>query len=152
MERFRRGSRYVIECCPELRSDSDFNHGNEGHTVVGRLGCHRELVLIMTGPPAALSFSTRRLLVALVALLAAVYVADLSWYECRVHMPNLGAATGSVHRIRLLAIPAKGNKIEYEIDSVQPEEDVPCAHALFPRGGNGPCWYVAKHASDPIPM
>lgn len=149
---FEEDSRYVLECCPELQSAHDLNRSNKRDTIVVLVGCGSKLVLIMTVLPAASSFSTKRLLVALVALLAAVYVADLGWYECRVYMPNLGAATGSVHRIRLLAIPSKGNKIEYEVDSVQPEEDVPCAHSLFPRSGHRPCWYVAKHASDPIPM
>jgi hypothetical protein len=94
----------------------------------------------------------RRTLLGLLGLLVVVYVADLVWYGCRVLLPKLGSATGSVHRIRLLAIPAKANKVEYQIDSVRPEEDVPCSHSLFPQGGNRPCWYVAKHANDPIPM
>jgi len=94
----------------------------------------------------------RRTLLGLLALIVAVYIADFGWYDCRVLIPQLGPATGSVHRIRLLAIPAKGNKVEYQVDSLRPEEDVPCAHSLFPQGGNRPCWYVSKHANDPIPM
>jgi len=97
-------------------------------------------------------FAPRRTLLGVLALLVATYVIDLAWYECRVWIPKLGAATGSVHRIRLLAISAKGNKVEYQIDSLRPEEDVPCSHSLAPQGGNRPCWYVAKHANDPIPM
>jgi hypothetical protein len=98
------------------------------------------------------AFSPRRWLAALLGLLLVIYVLDFAWYEGRVLLPKLGAANGAVHRIRLLAIPAKGNKVEYEVDSVRPEEDVPCAHSLFPHGGNGPCWYVTRHANDPIPM
>src|SRR3974377_335531 len=106
----------------------------------------------MTDESASARVPRKRSLLALLALLLAVYLADLAWYECRVFMPKLGAANGSVHRVRLLAIPAKGKKVEYELDTHQPEEDDPCAHSLFPRGGNRPCWYVARHANDPIPL
>jgi len=85
-------------------------------------------------------------------LLLIAYFVDFAWFELRVWHPKLGPATGSVHRIRLLAIPAKNNKVEYEIDSVHPEEDLSCARSLFPHSGNRPCWYVTKHANDPIPM
>lgn len=94
----------------------------------------------------------RRILPGLLVLAAVVFLLDFGWYQCRVWIPSLGAATGSVHRMRLLAIAGKANKVEYQIDSVRPEEDVPCSHSLFPQGGNKPCWYLTKHANDPIPM
>jgi hypothetical protein len=97
-------------------------------------------------------FSLRGLLLAVAALLFLLYLVDFGWYQLRASVPKLGPTTGSVHRIRLLAISSKGNKIEYEIDAVHPEEDVPCSHSLFPQGGNSPCWYLARHAKDPIPM
>jgi hypothetical protein len=97
-------------------------------------------------------FSIRRVVLAAVALVVLLYLADFTWYHLRGSIPKLGPATGSVHRIRLLAISSKGNKIEYEIDAVHPEEDVPCSHSIFPQGGNRPCWYLARHAKDPIPM
>ena len=106
----------------------------------------------MTDHPARSVFAPERLLLATLGLLLAAYLVDLAWFECRVHLPKLGSATSSVHRVRLLAIASKGNKVQYEVDSVQPEEDLPCARSLFPQGGNRPCWYVAKHANDPIPM
>jgi len=94
----------------------------------------------------------RRLALALTGLLLFLYLADLGWYELRGVSPKLGVANGSVHRTRVLAIAEKNNKVEYEIDSIRPEEDVPCAHSLFPHAGTRPCWYVARHANDPIPM
>lgn len=100
--------------------------------------------------PAGSGFRWFRLILFLIVLLAIVYLIDFSWYELRLHAPKLGPAGGSVHRIRLLAIPNKGNKTTFELDQVHPEEDVPCSHSLFPQGGNGPCWYVARHANDPI--
>ena len=96
--------------------------------------------------------SARRVLLGVVALFVLLYLADFAWYELRVFVPQLGQTTGSVHRIRLLAISSKGNKVEYEIDAVHPEEDVPCSHSIFPQGGNRPCWYMVRHAKDPIPM
>jgi len=106
----------------------------------------------MTDSPPKSIFAPRRALLALVALVVALFVVDLVWYQCRLWIPKLGAASGSVHRLRLLAIPGKANKVEYQIDSLKPEEDVPCSHSLFPQGGSRPCWYVSKHANDPIQM
>lgn len=103
-------------------------------------------------PPRAPTRSPRRVLLSLLALLLLLYTADFVWYELRLHFPRLGTATGSVHRIRVLAVPGKNNKIEYQIDALQPEEDLPCSHSLFWRGGIRPCWYVTRHANDPIPM
>ncbi len=102
--------------------------------------------------PRAKNFSVRRVFLGIVALFVALYLFDFAWYELRVLIPKLGASVGSVHRIRLLAISSKGSKIDYEIDAVHPEEDVPCSHSLFPHSGNRPCWYMVRHANDPIPM
>lgn len=102
--------------------------------------------------PTSSRLSWNRLIFLLLTLIVLVYFLDLCWYQLRLHAPNLGAATGSVHRIRLLAIPNKGNKTTFELDQVHPEEDVPCSHSLFPQSGNRPCWYVLRHANDPIPI
>jgi hypothetical protein len=90
--------------------------------------------------------------VAIVGLLLLIYASDFAWYELRVAFPKLGVAKGSVHRLRILAIPQKSGKVEYVIDSQRPEEDLPCSHSLFPEPGGQPCWYVVPHATDPIPM
>jgi hypothetical protein len=86
------------------------------------------------------------------ALLIATYLVDSAWFFLRNAYPAAGQASGSVHRVRLLAIPDKAGKTEYEIDAVQPEEDVPCSHSIFSHGGQRPCWYVTRHAKDPIQM
>ena len=80
------------------------------------------------------------------------YAFDLTWYHLRLAVPRLGAANSSVHRVRLLAIPDKGNKTEYQIDALTPEEDVPCTRTIFPHLQHNPCWYVSRHAKDPISM
>jgi len=103
-------------------------------------------------PRIARSSFPRRVLLCLLGLLLLLYLADFAWYELRIQFPKLGPATGSVHRIRLLAVPVKDNKVDYEIDTNKPEEDLPCSHSLFPHGGSRPCWYVTRHANDPIFM
>jgi len=102
-----------------------------------------------SSPGARLIF---RVVAALTLLSFIVYAVDLTWYHLRLAVPRLGVANSSVHRVRLLAIPDKGNKTEYQVDAVQPEEDVPCARTLFPHVGRNPCWYVTRHAKDPIAM
>jgi hypothetical protein len=109
----------------------------------------------MTAPSAASANSRSswsHLLGYFVAVLVLVYFVDFAWYELRLHFPKLGAATGSVHRIRLLAIPNKGDKTTFELDMVHPEDDIPCSHSLLPEGGTRPCWYVTRHVNDPIPI
>jgi hypothetical protein len=94
----------------------------------------------------------RRILVGVIALCILVYTVDFFAYTIRVVYPKLGNATGSVHRYRMLAIPSKNGKFDLEMDANRPEEDVPCARSLFAHGNNYPCWYVARHANDPIMM
>jgi hypothetical protein len=93
-----------------------------------------------------------RLLRIALALLFTIYFLDVVWFYARRTYPELGTSSGSIHRKRLLAISNKGNKTEYTIDAVRPEEDLPCAHSLFSHGAQKPCWYLARHANDPIPM
>ena len=103
-------------------------------------------------PPSKPRFSWQRLAAVAIGLVVFIYAIDFAWFEIRAHFPRLGAATGSVHRIRLLAIPNKGDKTTYELDMVHPEDDVPCSHSLLPEGGMRPCWYVTRHVNDPIPI
>src|SRR5208283_2848111 len=94
----------------------------------------------------------RRIFFAALALLLLVYLADFLWFQLRVRYPAVGPTMSSVHRYRLLAIPLKNNKVDYEIDAQKPEEDLPCVRSLFSHAGIRPCWYVTRHAKDPITM
>ena len=105
-----------------------------------------------TAPSWSLRHVVLRTLFAVLVMLLLVYLGDFLWLQLRVHYPAVGPTMSSVHRYRLLAIPLKDNKVDYEIDSQKPEEDVPCVRALFSHGGIRPCWYVTRHAKDPIPM
>ncbi len=113
----------------------------------------------MTTPPSTLAGSSpflrhilRRIFFAVIALLLLFYLGDFLWFQLRVNYPAAGPTMSSVHRYRLLAIPLKNNKVDYEIDSQKPEEDLPCVRSLFSHAGIRPCWYVTRHAKDPIPM
>jgi len=103
-------------------------------------------------PPWTIKRTLLRALLAAFVIFMVVYFGDTLWFHVRYLYPAAGPATGSVHRVRLLAVPLKNYKVDYEIDSQQPEEDVPCAHSLFSHAGMRPCWYVTRHANDPIPM
>jgi hypothetical protein len=105
---------------------------------------------VSDAPPAAIS-PLRVLRLALTFFLA-FYLIDSLWFQLRVTFPRLGRASGSIHRTRLFAIADKGGKTEFQMDALRPEEDVPCANALFPHSAQKPCWYVIRHAKDPIPM
>ena len=105
-----------------------------------------------SGASFSLSRILRRILLMVLILAFLVYLGDYLWLQLRLHSSSAAAATGSVHRIRLLAIQLKNNKVEYQIDSQKPEEDLPCIRTLFPHGGIRPCWYVTRHAKDPISM
>jgi hypothetical protein len=94
----------------------------------------------------------RRAFLAALAVVALAYALDFFWYHLRLSFLSLGSASSSMHRTRIIAIPGKNNKVEYEIDSLRPEEDVPCSRTLFPHSGHAPCWYLARHLNDPIQM
>ena len=65
-----------------------------------------------------------RIVASLTVLFFIGYAVDVTWYHARLAVPRLGSANSSVHHIRLLAIPGKGNKTEYELDAVTPEEEI----------------------------
>ena len=94
----------------------------------------------------------RRTLLIVVALAAIVYAGDYAVVRLRAAYPRLGNAFGSVQVVRLLAIPLKNGRTEYELDALQPEVTATCVRALFPHLGYQPCWYVRRQSQKPIPM
>jgi len=94
----------------------------------------------------------RRILVFFLVVLFATYVLDFVWLKLRSAYPSLGMASSSIHRVRIFAIQGKAGKTEYQTDSIRPEEDIPCVRSIFPHSGQQPCWYVERHANDPIPI
>ena len=94
----------------------------------------------------------RRTLALVLALVAIVYAGDYAVVRLRASYPRLGNAFGSVQVVRLLAIPLKNGRTEYELDALQPEVTATCVRALFPHLGYQPCWYVRRQSQKPIPM
>ena len=94
----------------------------------------------------------KRALALVVALAAVVYAGDYAVVRLRAAYPRLGNAFDSVQMERLLAIPLKNGRTEYELDALQPEVTITCVRALFPHLGYQPCWYVRRQSQKPIPM
>ena len=94
----------------------------------------------------------RGILIALVLAVAIVYVGDFAWVRVRMMHPKPGNPFETVTALRILAIDEKGNKTEYSVDPLQPQQTAECVHALFPHSGDPPCWYLKRKFTQPIPM
>lgn len=91
-------------------------------------------------------------LVFVVAAFAVVYAIDYTSVRIRMRHPKPDDPLETITALRLLAIGEKGNKTEYTVDAVQPQQTGVCVHALFPHLGSSPCWYLKKKFAQPIPM
>ena len=87
-----------------------------------------------------------------VLLLACVYAYDGLSVRHRMGAQKQGDPFDTVTYPRVLAIPHKGNRVEYALDATSPMESESCVHSLFPHFGYSPCWYVNRKAQNPIPM
>jgi|HubBroStandDraft_1064217.scaffolds.fasta_scaffold30787_3 hypothetical protein len=77
------------------------------------------------------------LTVAIVSL--AAYAIDFAVYKLR------GSPQSSVSVSRFMSIPLKGQKTE---DDYLGTADVACAVALFPHGGQDPCWHLRRNPNQ----
>ena len=100
----------------------------------------------------SLKILSKRILVAAVSLLALVYSGDYLFVRIRMMHPKPADPFESIKNLRVLAIPEKNGKTEYEVDAQNPEQTVTCVHSLFPHGGFSPCWSVKPRINQPIPM
>ncbi len=94
----------------------------------------------------------KRIVILVAIFLAAVYVGDSLSVWRRQAAKNPNDPFDTVTHPNLLAIPQKGNRVEYALDARSPMVSNPCVHALFPHSGYLPCWYVARNANTPTPM
>jgi hypothetical protein len=85
-------------------------------------------------------------------VLGLLYGSDYLYVRIRVLHPKPADPFESLKALRVLAIPEKNGKTEYEIDARNPEQTVTCVHSLFPHYGYSPCWYVKPRINQPIPM
>ncbi len=81
-----------------------------------------------------------RSLIGLVALLAALYVADDLSVRYRMAHRKDGDPLDEV--TYYIATILKNGRLEVFYDQPQTET---CIHALFPHLGYRPCWYVTRH-------
>jgi hypothetical protein len=94
----------------------------------------------------------KRIAFALLVALALIYCGDFLYLRVRMLHPKPTDPFETQTTLRVLAIPEKNGKTEYEVDSLNPEQTVTCVHSLFPHSGFSPCWYVKPRINQPIPM
>jgi hypothetical protein len=93
-----------------------------------------------------------RFFYALLMLLAITYGYDYASVRRRMSAQKPGDPFDVVTYPHILAIPEKGNKVEYALDAQSPMESDPCIHSLFPHYGYTPCWYVLRKSKRPTQM
>lgn len=94
----------------------------------------------------------KRILAGIVASLVLVYVGDYAYLRVRMLRPTPTEPFESMSRTRVLAIPQKSGKFDYQIDQTMPVETLTCVHSLFPHYGDQPCWYLKPRLNQPIPV
>jgi len=97
-------------------------------------------------------FIFKRLILCAAGCLAIVYISDYIYFRFRTLHPKPADPLESLTALRVLAIPEKSGKTEYEVDAQNPEQTITCVHSLFPHSGYSPCWYVKPRINQPIPM
>jgi hypothetical protein len=80
-----------------------------------------------------------RVLLAMAIVSLAAYAIDFAVYKLR------GSPQSSVSVSRFMSIPLKGQKTE---DDYLGTADVACAVALFPHGGQDPCWHLRRNPNQ----
>jgi len=93
-----------------------------------------------------------RILIAVLLLVALIYAGDFLSVRLRMRHPQPNNPFETVTALRILAIGEKGNKTEFTVDPVQPQQTAECVHSLFPHNGDPPCWYLKRKFAQPIPM
>ena len=112
------------------------------------------LAVVSTGKDDVISprILAKRILIGITAVAALTYVGDYIFLRVRMLHPKSADPFESLKGLRVLAIPEKNGKTEYEVDAQNPEQTVTCVHSLFPHSGYSPCWYVKPRINQPIPM
>jgi hypothetical protein len=80
-----------------------------------------------------------RVLVAVAAISLVAYAADWAVYHLR------GSPQSTVAVSRFMVIPLKGQKTEYDFLGTA---SVSCVVALFPHGGEDPCWHLKRNPNQ----
>ncbi len=93
-----------------------------------------------------------KVIYALLMVIAVTYGYDYASVRRRMSAQKPGDPFDTVTYPHILAIPEKGNKVEYALDAQSPMETDSCVHSLFPHYGYTPCWYVVRRSKSPTPM
>ena len=93
-----------------------------------------------------------KVIYALLMVLAVTYGYDYASVRRRMNSQKPGDPFDTVTYPHILAIPEKGNKVEYALDAQSPMETESCVHSLFPHYGYTPCWYVLHRSKSPTQM
>jgi len=93
-----------------------------------------------------------KVIYALLMVLAVTYGYDYASVRRRMNSQKPGDPFDTVTYPHILAIPEKGNKVEYALDAQSPMETESCVHSLFPHYGYTPCWYVVRRSKSPTQM
>src|SRR5712691_313751 len=93
----------------------------------------------------------KRILIGAVVASAVLYIGDYLSVRIRAMHPKPADPFESLKSLRVLAIPEKNGKTEYEVDAQNPEQTFTCVHSLFPHNGYSPCWYVKPRINQPLP-
>jgi hypothetical protein len=80
-----------------------------------------------------------RVLLAIAAISLVTFVVDLAVYKLR------GSPHSMVTVSQFISVPLKSQATELDYLGTA---SVPCAVALFPQGGQDPCWYVKRNANQ----
>lgn len=95
---------------------------------------------------------SQRILRGLAAAVVLVYGGDYIYLRVRLLHPTPTEPFESMTRTRVLAIPQKSGRFDYQIDQTQPVETLTCVHSLFAHYGDRPCWYLKPRINQPIPI
>lgn len=82
---------------------------------------------------------------ALLCLLAAalvVWFVDWAVWRVRVHY---GGGYDTIQVDQILLTPLKNHRMKADEQSTT---DQRCTRSLFPHGGNDPCWWLRRHATE----
>jgi hypothetical protein len=80
-------------------------------------------------------------LIWLLAVTLLLWLGDWTVWRIRV---SRGGGYDTVQVNQILLIPLKNHKMEADAQSTA---DQPCARAIFPHGGDDPCWWLRRHAT-----
>ncbi len=94
----------------------------------------------------------KQILYAILLMIGVAYGYDYAPVRRRMGAQKPGDPFDVVTYPHLLAIPQKGNKVDYELDVQSPMVTESCVHSLFPHYGYTPCWYVLRRSKNPTQM